>query len=102
MKNWRAYEDKVRELREYLEQKYTASPNVEVSLLLPGESGFQHDVEIPYISVKYYLNEDSFHERKVELFEHYLIRDIKDIISLITDLIEEFIMEVEQAEYGGG
>ncbi len=102
MKKWKEYEDKVSELKEYLEQKYMASPDVEVSLLLPGEEGFQHDVDIPYISIKYYVNKDNFHERKVELFEHYLDRDIKDIINFITDLIEEFIMEVEQAEYGGG
>ncbi|ADO45558.1 dephospho-CoA kinase [Hydrogenobacter thermophilus TK-6] len=102
MKDWKIYEKKLGELKDYLEKNYATNPDVEVRLLLPYEEGFYHDREVPYILVKYYIDEERFHERKIELFDYYLDKDTKEIINMLTAMIEEFIMEIEQSEYGGG
>jgi len=101
MKDWREYKGKLAELRKHLEG-YTPNPDVEVSLVLPDEEEFKHDRNIPYILLRYYTDEDRYHERKIELFDYYLEQDVKELINFLTATIEEFAMEIEQSEYGGG
>jgi dephospho-CoA kinase len=96
MKSWQKYEQKLKELKDYLENSYNTSPDIEVSLILPNEK------EIPYVLVRYYIDDERFHERKIELFEYYLEKDIREVVSMITAIIEEFATEIEQSEYGGG
>jgi dephospho-CoA kinase len=96
MKSWQKYEQKLKELKDYLENSYNTSPDIEVSLILPNEK------EIPYVLVRYYIDDERFHERKIELFEYYLEKDIREVASMITAIIEEFTTEIEQSEYGGG
>jgi dephospho-CoA kinase len=96
MKSWQKYEQKLKELKDYFENSYNASPDIEVSLVLPNEK------EIPYVLVRYYIDDERFHERKIELFEYYLEKDIREVASMITAIIEEFATEIEQSEYGGG
>jgi dephospho-CoA kinase len=96
MKSWQKYEQKLKELKDYLENSYNTSPDIEVSLILPNEK------EIPYVLVRYYIDDERFHERKIELFEYYLEKDIREVASMITAIIEEFATEIEQSEYGGG
>jgi dephospho-CoA kinase len=96
MKSWQKYEQKLKELKDYLENSYNTSPDIEVSLILPNEK------EMPYVLVRYYIDDERFHERKIELFEYYLEKDIKEVASMITAIIEEFATEIEQSEYGGG
>ena len=96
MKSWQKYEQKLKELKDYLENSYNASPDIEVSLILPNEK------EMPYVLVRYYIDDERFHERKIELFEYYLEKDIREVASMITAIIEEFATEIEQSEYGGG
>ncbi len=96
MKSWQKYEQKLKELKDYFENSYNASPDIEVSLILPNEK------EIPYVLVRYYIDDERFHERKIELFEYYLEKDIREVASMITAIIEEFATEIEQSEYGGG
>jgi dephospho-CoA kinase len=96
MKSWQKYEQKLKELKDYFENSYNTSPDIEVSLILPNEK------EIPYVLVRYYIDDERFHERKIELFEYYLEKDIREVASMITAIIEEFATEIEQSEYGGG
>lgn len=96
MKSWQKYEQKLKELKDYFENSYNTSPDIEVSLILPNEK------EIPYVLVRYYIDDERFHERKIELFEYHLEKDIKEVASMITAIIEEFATEIEQSEYGGG
>lgn len=102
MMNWKIYEEKLKELRDYLEKSYTTNPDIEVHLISPDDKEFQHDKDIPYVLVRYYVDDDHFHERKMELFDYYLEKDIKEIVKMLTAMIEEFTMEIEQSEYGGG
>jgi hypothetical protein len=96
MKSWQKYEQKLKELKDYFENSYNASPDIEVSLILPNEK------EMPYVLVRYYIDDERFHERKIELFEYYLEKDTREVASMITAIIEEFATEIEQSEYGGG
>jgi len=96
MKSWQKYEQKLKELKDYFENSYNTNPDIEVSLILPNEK------EIPYVLVRYYVDDERFHERKIELFEYYLEKGIKEVASMITAIIEEFATEIEQSEYGGG
>ncbi|SHK44004.1 hypothetical protein SAMN05444391_1026 [Thermocrinis minervae] len=100
--DWKKYEDKLKALREFLEKADALSPEVEAKLYLPGEEGAEKDAKVPYILLCYYTKENVCHKRKIELFEYYLQEDLKDLISKITSMAEEFAMEIEHSEYGGG
>lgn len=96
------YKEKLDELRSYLSEAEAINPDVEVKLVLPGEEGSDPEIKVPYLLVCYYVNEDKCYTRKIELFEHYLQEDTKELFNKITAMIEEFAMEIEQSEYGGG
>lgn len=102
MKNWREYGQKLKELKDYFDNSYSTNPDIEVNVILPSEPNFHHEKEIPYVLIRYYINDEHFHERKIELFEYYLDKDIREVASMITAMIEEFTTEIEQSEYGGG
>ncbi|ADC90169.1 hypothetical protein Thal_1540 [Thermocrinis albus DSM 14484] len=102
MVKWENYREKLEYLKKCFEEKECLSADVEVRLLLPGDEGFQLDRNVPYLLVRYYLDGDNYRERKIELFEYYLDKDIKELMSFLTALVKEFIAEVEQTEYGGG
>ncbi len=99
---WKAYEDKLKKLREFLSEAQALSPDMEARLFLPGEEGADPSVQVPYVLLCYYVNEDRCYQRKVELFEYYLQGDIKELINKLTAIAEEFAMEIEQSEFGGG
>lgn len=98
--NWEQYKEKVLELKEILKNK-SEGGEVEVEVLLPGEEGYQSEVGVPYVRVRYYIDEH-FHERRIDLYEYHLKKDLKDLINLIEHFIQEFEMEIDQSEYGGG
>ncbi len=100
--NFEKYKDKLDALRTYLTEAEAISPEIEVKLFLPGEKDADPNIKVPYLHVCYYVNEDRCHIRKIELFEYYLQEDIKELINKITAMVEEFAMEVDQSEYGGG
>ncbi|GEM_PF-7000929 len=41
-------------------------------------------------------------QRKIDLYEYHLQKDIDDLINLIEHFIQEFETEIDQTEYGGG
>ncbi|MFN7065470.1 MAG: dephospho-CoA kinase [Aquificaceae bacterium] len=101
MKDWKMYTEKIEELSTALESSLSGL-DVEYELKTPEDEDFDTTFKVPYVSVKYYVDEDRYYERKVELFEYYLNAPISETVKLIKDMVEEFLMEIEQSEYGGG
>ncbi len=93
--NWKAYRQKVVELREIFRTKNEGT-ETEVEVVIP-----EDDQGLPYVLIRFSV-EDHVYERKIELFEHYLKKDISELVKLIEHYIQEFEMEIEQSEYGGG
>ncbi len=98
--NWEEFKEKVLELKQIFKHK-SEGGDVEVDIVLPGEEGYDSKTGLPYVHIKFYTD-DGVHERKIELFEYHLKKDLKDLINLIEHFIQEFEMEIEQSEYGGG
>ncbi len=98
--DWTKYKTKILELKEILKNKNEGT-DVEVSLVTPDDPDFDPNMQVPYIRVRYYVD-DHTHERKIELFEHYLQKDIEEIIKLVEFFIQEFESEIDSSEYGGG
>ncbi|RMH80057.1 MAG: dephospho-CoA kinase [Acidobacteria bacterium] len=101
MKNWELYKDKLKELSKSLEATLSGL-DVEFELKTPDSEDFEKSFKVPYLLLKYYIDEDHFRERKIELFEYYLTNPLEETVSLIRDMVEEFLMEIDQSEYGGG
>ncbi|MFN4013127.1 MAG: dephospho-CoA kinase [Aquificaceae bacterium] len=101
MKDWQKYIPKVEELKKALEEAFGAL-DVEYEVKMPGEEGFDPSFKVPYVLVKYYTDESHAHERKIELFEYYLEEPLENTVKMIKDMVEEFLMEIDQSEYGGG
>ncbi len=95
------YESKLMALKEIFEEK-TEGLDTEVSVVLPGDKEWSEDEKYPYVRVRYYLSPDKFEERKIELHESYLEKDLIDLVNFIEHFIKEFEMEVDQTNYGGG
>lgn len=93
--NWKAYKQKVVELREIFRSKNEGT-ETEVEVVLP-----ENDRELPHVVIRFSVG-DHVYERKIELFEHYLKKDISELVKLIEHFVQEFEMEIEQSEYGGG
>ena len=94
--------DKLEEIRNYFTEAEAISPDMEMKLFLPGEEGADQNIQVPYILMRYYFDEDRYQERKLELFEYYLQDDVKELINKVIAMAEEFAMEVENTEFGGG
>jgi len=97
---WEKYREKLLQLKEILRNKNEGG-EVEVEVFLPGDEGYDSDVGVPYVRVRYYVNEH-YHERRIDLYEYHLRKDIGDLLNLIEHFIQEFEMEIDQSEYGGG
>ena len=68
---------------------------------MPGND-FCKNCERPLVLVKFCLKDDSCFERKIELYDYYLDLPDQELFNQITHYIEDFMMEIEQSEYGGG
>jgi len=99
--DWKKYETKILELKEIFKYKPEGT-DVEVEVLTPEDPGFDPSMELPYVRVRYYVDDDHYHERKIELYEHYLKKDLSELVKLIEHFIQEFEGEIESSEYGGG
>ncbi len=97
---WERYREKIYELREIFRNR-SEGGETEVDILLPGDAEYEPSRKAPYVRIRYYVN-DHVHERKVELYEHHLKKELGDLINLIEHFIQEFEMEIDQSEYGGG
>jgi len=97
---WERYREKIYELREIFRNK-SEGGETDVDILMPGDREHQISQEIPYVRIRYYVG-DHFHERRMELYEYHLRKELKDLINLIEHFIQDFEMEIDQTEYGGG
>jgi hypothetical protein len=102
MFDWKKYKAKLLALRELIERVRPFGADVDVELVLPEDPQFELHKEIPYLLVRFEVSENTTKERKIELFDYYLEKDMNELIKLITDMIEEFVAESESSEYGGG
>ncbi len=99
--NWEPYRDKVLELKEIFRHKNEGIES-EVDVLMPGDEGYSSDLGLPYVRIRYYIDDEHFHERKIDLYEYHLKKDLQDLLNLIEHFVQEFEMEIDQSEYGGG
>lgn len=75
---------------------------LEYELKTPTEEELSKGIKVPYVLLRFYTDEKHYHERKIELFDYYFEQPVEETAKLIRDMAEEFIMEIEQSEYGGG
>ncbi|MEJ5338109.1 MAG: dephospho-CoA kinase [Aquificaceae bacterium] len=101
MKDWKNYSAKIEELRKALEESLSGL-DVEYELKTPEDPDFDTRFRVPYVLLRYYTDEEHAHERKIELFEYYFEAPAEETAKLIKDMVEEFLMEIDQSEYGGG
>ncbi|MCS6998713.1 MAG: dephospho-CoA kinase [Aquificaceae bacterium] len=101
MKDWQKYTERIERLKSSLEDAL-GGLDVEYELKTPGDVGFDPSFKVPYVLLKYYTDEEHAHERKIELFEYYLEAPVEETTKLIKDMVEEFLMEIDQSQYGGG
>ncbi len=97
---WEEYKDKVVELKEIFKNR-TEGSDVEVEVVLPGEEGYDSKSGVPYVRIRFYVN-NHVHERRIDLYEYHLKKSLDDLVNLIEHFIQEFEGEIEQSEYGGG
>ncbi|RUM29036.1 MAG: dephospho-CoA kinase [Aquifex sp.] len=98
--DWTKYKTKILELKEIFKNKNEGT-DVEVAVITPEDPDFEPEMQIPYVRIRFYI-ENHIHERKVELFEHYMQKDVDEIVKLIEFFIQEFESEIESSEYSGG
>ncbi|NPA32742.1 MAG: dephospho-CoA kinase [Aquificae bacterium] len=98
--DWTKYKDKILKLKEIFSSRNEGT-DVEVDVITPEDPDFDPKMEMPYVRVRYYVD-DHYHERKIELFEHYLKQDLQELVNQIEFFIQEFEGEIESSEYGGG
>ncbi len=101
MKNWEEHRDTILQLKEIFKNK-NEGMDTEVEVLMPGEEGFDSSMDSPYVRVRYYADDESVYERKIDLHETYFNKGIDELVRLIEHFIQEFEMEIEQTEFGGG
>ena len=101
MKNWEKYTETIEGLKVALEEALSGL-DIEYEIKTPKDPDFDPSLKAPYLLIKYYTDEEHAHERKIELFEYYLNAPINETVNLIKDMVEEFLMEIDQTEYGGG
>ena len=99
--NWEEFKDKVLELKKLFKEK-SEGGETEVEVVLPDEAEYNSDVGVPYVRVRYYTDENHYHERRIDLYEYHLKKDFQDLVNLIEHFIQEFEMEIDQTEFGGG
>ncbi|MCS6956987.1 MAG: dephospho-CoA kinase [Aquificaceae bacterium] len=101
MKDWKKHEKEIEELKKALEEAL-GGLDVEYEVKTPEDPDFETSYKVPYILLKYYTDEEHAHTRRIELFEYYFDMSAEERIKLIKDMVEEFLMEIDQSEYGGG
>ncbi len=95
------YESKLLALKGIFSEKLEGI-DTEVKVVLPGDEEWEEDSKYPYVRVRYYLDRGKYEERKIELHDSYLEKDIDDLVNFIEHFIQEFEMEIDQTNYGGG
>ncbi len=101
MKNWEKHKNVILQLKEILNNR-NEGMDTEVEVLMPGDEGFDPSMDSPYVKVRYYTDENHYHERIIDLHETYFNKDLKGLVELIEHFIQEFEMEIDQSEFGGG
>ncbi len=79
MHNWKEYKEKLLALRQFIESTEPFSADVSVELVLPDDPQFRLDKEVPYLLVRFDVSESITKERKIELFDYYLEKDLQEL-----------------------
>ncbi len=100
MKKWKEHLDKLKRLEEFISTHFDQVETI-VELCMPGNDCCPN-CDRPFVLVRFCLEDNKCHERKIELFDHYFDLPDQELFDQITHYVEDFIMEIEQSEYGGG
>jgi len=100
MQKWKEHLEKLKRLEEFLSNSFDQVETI-VELCMPGNDCCS-DCDKPFIMVRFCLEENKCHDRKIELFDHYFDLPDEELFNQITHYVEDFLMEIEQSEYGGG
>ncbi len=100
MEKWKEHLEKLKRLEEFVSNSFDQVETV-VELCMPGNDCCK-DCKRPSVMVKFCLEDDRCFERRIELFDHYFDLSDEELFNQMTAYIEEFRMEIEQSEYGGG
>ncbi len=97
---WKEHLDKLKRLEEFISSHFDQVETI-VELCMPGNDCCPK-CDKPFVLVKFCLEDNKCHERKIELFDHYLDLPDQELFDQIVHYVEDFMMEIEQSEYGGG
>jgi dephospho-CoA kinase len=100
MEKWKEHLDKLKRLEEFLNSSFDQIETI-VELCMPGNDCCP-DCKRPLVLIKFCLEDNKCHERRIELFDHYFDLPDQELFDQITHYVEDFMMEIEQSEYGGG
>jgi len=76
-------------------EKNMANPDVDLEVC------FDESCGVPYLTVRYVVEEHSLHEKRIDIDEEYWEKDVKDLANFVTFQIEQFLEEIDSVEYGG-
>jgi hypothetical protein len=76
-------------------QKNMANPDVDIDVC------FDESCGVPYLIVRYVVEEHSVHEKRIDIGKEYWEKDVKDLANFVTFQIEQFMEEIDSVEYGG-
>ena len=97
---WKEHLDKLKKLEEFISNHFDQVETI-VELCMPGNDCCPN-CERPFVLVKFCLEDNKCHERRIELFDHYFDLPDQELFDQIVHYVEDFMMEIEQSEYGGG
>jgi allophanate hydrolase subunit 1 len=89
-----AMKEKLERLAEEV-QKNMANPDVDVDVCFDDASG------VPYLTVRYVVEEHSVHEKRIDIDKESWEKDVKDLANFVAFQIEQFMEEIDSVEYGG-
>jgi len=76
-------------------EKNMANPDVDLEVC------FDESCGVPYLIVRYVVEEHSVHEKRIDIDKEYWEKDVKDLANFVTFQIEQFLEEIDSVEYGG-
>jgi allophanate hydrolase subunit 1 len=76
-------------------QKNMANPDVDIDVC------FDETCGVPYLTVRYVVEEHSVHEKRIDIDKEYWEKDLKDLANFVAFQIEQFMEEIDSVEYGG-
>jgi hypothetical protein len=76
-------------------QKNMANPDVDINVCFDDACG------VPYLTIKYVVEEHSVNEKRIDIDPEYWDKDVKDLANFVVFQIKQFMEEIDSVEYGG-